>query len=132
MEVQKDPEGRWRTWYQVGQAMTTLSSSGWIIIDRCGAYFGTILNFLRDESCVLPETVKGVCELLAEAKYYCIAELAESCEKALPKKERDVDPICRVPLITSAKEEQVLIGASTKVCYITSHDLNKYCNSHLL
>lgn len=43
------------------------------------------------------------------------SELAESCEKALPKKERDVDPICRVPLITSAKEEQVLIGASTKV-----------------
>lgn len=52
-------------------------------------------------------------ELLAEAKYYCISELADSCEKALPK--RDVDPICRVPLITSAKEEQVLIGSSTKV-----------------
>lgn len=94
-----------------------LSLSGWIIIDRCGSHFGTILNFLRDESCVLPETVKAVCELLAEAKYYCIAELAESCEKALPKKERDVDPICRVPLITSVREEQVLIGASTKVPY---------------
>lgn len=99
MEVQKDKEG-------------------WIIIDRSGTHFGTILNFLRDESCVLPETVKGVLELLAEAKYYCINELAESCEKALPKKERDVDPICRVPLITSTKEEQALIGTSTKVSLV--------------
>lgn len=100
------------TW-TLTERLTATPVPGWIIIDRSGAHFGTILNFLRDESCVLPDTVKGVYELLAEAKYYCISELADSCEKALPK--RDVDPICRVPLITSAKEEQVLIGSSTKV-----------------
>lgn len=44
------------------------------------------MNFLRDGSVPLPETSKGVAELLAEAKYYCITELAESCERALLKK----------------------------------------------
>lgn len=83
------------------------------MIDRCGTHFGTIMNYLRDGSVTLPETTKGVAELLAEAKYYCITELADSCERALLKKEPE--PICRVPLITSQKEEQILIGASTKV-----------------
>lgn len=88
---------------------------GWIMIDRCGVHFGTIMNYLRDGIVALPETTKGVAELLAEAKYYCIAELVESCERALMKK--DPEPICRVPLITSQKEEQSLISASTKVCF---------------
>jgi hypothetical protein len=57
-------------------------------------------------------------ELLAEAKYYCISELAESCEQALLKKERDAEPICRVPLITSQKEEQLLISSTSKVIWI--------------
>lgn len=74
------------------------------------------MNYLRDGTVVLPETSKGVAELLAEAKYYCIAELAESCEKALKKKEPE--PICRVPLITSQKEEQQLISSSSKVTKI--------------
>lgn len=90
-----------------------IENSGWIMIDRCGTHFGTIMNFLRDGSIPLPETTKGVAELLAEAKYYCITELADSCERALLKKEPE--PICRVPLITSQKEEQILISASTKV-----------------
>lgn len=60
--------------------------SGWIMIDRCGTHFGTIMNFLRDGSVPLPETTKGVAELLAEAKYYCITELIDSCERALLKK----------------------------------------------
>lgn len=88
---------------------------GWILIDRSGKHFGTVLNFLRDGSVPLPESCKDMAELLAEAKYYCIAELAESCEQALLKKEREAEPICRVPLITSQKEEQLLIGSTTKV-----------------
>jgi hypothetical protein len=57
-------------------------------------------------------------ELLAEAKYYCISELAESCEQALLKRERDAEPICRVPLTTSQKEEQLLISSTSKVVWI--------------
>lgn len=50
-------------------------------------------------------------ELEAEAKYFCIDELAEAAAeksmKNIKDKEMDVVPICRVPLITSHKEEQV-------------------------
>ena len=48
---------------------------GWILIDRCGKHFGIILNFLRDGSAPLPESPRETAELLAEAKYYCVAEL---------------------------------------------------------
>lgn len=74
----------------------------------------------------LPETAIGVAELLAEAKYYCLTELAESCERALQKKEPE--PICRVPLITSYKEEVLLIGSCTKpiVKLLINRHNNKY------
>lgn len=88
---------------------------GWILIDRCGKHFGSILNYLRDGSIPLPESCKEVAELLAEAKYYLIQELAECCLQTLAKKEREAEPICRVPLITSQKEELLLITATTKV-----------------
>jgi BTB/POZ domain-containing adapter for CUL3-mediated RhoA degradation protein len=101
---------------------------GWILIDRSGTHFGTILNFLRDGNVALPESTKCIAELLAESKYYCITELAESCERALTKKEREAEPICRVPLITSQKEEQYLIGSSTKpvVKLLINRHNNKY------
>lgn len=89
--------------------------SGWILIDRSGKHFGTILSFLRDGMVTLPETSKDIADLLTEAKYYCISSLVESCEQALKLKHREVDPICRVPLITSHKEEQLLLSSTTKV-----------------
>ena len=49
-------------------------------------------------------------DLLAESKYFCISELSEVTEKSLKnlkdKESAEVVPICRVPLITSQKEEQ--------------------------
>lgn len=63
----------------------------------------------------LPETSKDIADLMAEAKYYCITPLVESCEQALKYKHREVEPICRVPLITSLKEEQFLISSTSKV-----------------
>jgi len=41
---------------------------GWVLIDRDGRHFGTMLNYLRDGSVPLPETKKETQELLAEAK----------------------------------------------------------------
>lgn len=84
------------------------------MIDRCGKHFGAILNFLRDGSVALPETSRGISELHAEAKYYCILDLADFCDRAC--KQKEPEPICRVPLITSQKEEQLLISSSLKVC----------------
>ncbi|GFG29613.1 hypothetical protein Cfor_00673 [Coptotermes formosanus] len=111
-----------------GRMEVLTDSEGWILIDRCGKHFGTILNFLRDGCVPLPESAKQMAELLAEAKYYCISELAESCEQALLKKERDAEPICRVPLITSQKEEQLLISSTSKpvVKLLINRHNNKY------
>lgn len=111
-----------------GRMEVLTDSEGWILIDRNGKHFGTILNFLRDGSVPLPESSKEVAELLAESKYYCIAELVESCEQALLKKERQAEPICRVPLITSQKEEQLLINSTCKpvVKLLINRHNNKY------
>nr|CAG4639322.1 EOG090X090D [Daphnia magna]SVE79593.1 EOG090X090D [Daphnia magna]SVE81422.1 EOG090X090D [Daphnia magna]SVE82031.1 EOG090X090D [Daphnia magna]SVE82585.1 EOG090X090D [Daphnia magna] len=103
---------------------------GWILIDRCGKHFGIILNFLRDGSAPLPESPRETAELLAEAKYYCVAELVNACENALKRRERerDVEPACRVPLVTSAREEQMLISTSAKpvVKLLINRHNNKY------
>lgn len=89
---------------------------GWILIDRCGKHFSCILNFLRDGIVSLPESQKEVAELLAEAKYYLIQELIDACEAILNRyrENPNLEPICRVPLITSAKEESQLINTTSK------------------
>ena len=98
------------------------------MIDRCGKHFGTILNFLRDGSVPLPDNVKDITQLLAEAKYYCIEELVKSCEQALLRKEREAEPVCKVALITSQKEEEILLGNTTKpvVKLLINRHNNKY------
>ena len=53
-----------------------LPTAGWILIDRCGKHFGTILNYLRDGGVPLPESRREIEELLAEAKYYLVQGLA--------------------------------------------------------
>lgn len=88
---------------------------GWILIDRCGKHFSLILNFLRDGTVPLPQNEVELQEILIEAKYYLIESLAELCEKTLEKKKEEHDPICRVPLITSSKEERQLVTGK-KVC----------------
>ncbi|KAF4520134.1 hypothetical protein B566_EDAN010290 [Ephemera danica] len=111
-----------------GRMEVLTDAEGWILIDRSGRHFGTILNYLRDGSVPLPDSYREVAELLAEAKYYCIADLVESCELALVKREREAEPICRVPLITSAKEEQLLISSTLKpvVKLLINRHNNKY------
>lgn len=58
-------------------------TTGWILIDRCGKHFGTILNYLRDGAVPLPESRREIEELLAEAKYYLVQGLVEECQAAL-------------------------------------------------
>ncbi|CAG4989129.1 unnamed protein product [Parnassius apollo] len=111
-----------------GRMEVLTDSDGWILIDRCGKHFGTILNYLRDGSVALPESFRETTELLAEAKYFLIEELSEACHQALNKKERDAEPICRVPLITSQREEQLLIMSTSKpvVKLLINRHNNKY------
>lgn len=111
-----------------GRLEVLSDSDGWILIDRCGKHFGTILNFLRDGSVSLPDNSREIAELLAESKFYCIAELSQSCTQALQKKSREAEPICRVPLITSQKEEEMLITSTTKpaIKLLINRHSNKY------
>merc|ERR1719350_378905 len=116
-----------------GRMEVLTDAEGWILIDRCGKHFGSILNFLRDEDVPLPDSRREILELQAEAKYYCIEELNELCEKSVKnmKKENllEVEPICRVPLITSLKEEQALIQANAMkpvVKLLINRHNNKY------
>lgn len=57
--------------------------SGWILIDRSGKHFGSILCYLRDGTVSLPKGRQAVQELLAEAKYYLIQGLVELCQNSL-------------------------------------------------
>ena len=62
----------------------------------------------------LPETRRELLELQKEAKYFLIEELVSTIEAQLVS-QTQVDPICKVPLITSQKEEQALVGSTCKV-----------------
>ncbi|XP_023377671.1 BTB/POZ domain-containing adapter for CUL3-mediated RhoA degradation protein 3 isoform X4 [Pteropus vampyrus] len=103
------------------------STAGWILIDRCGKHFGTILNYLRDGAVPLPESRREIEELLAEAKYYLVQGLVEECQAALQNKDT-YEPFCKVPVITSSKEEQKLIATSNKpaVKLLYNRSNNKY------
>ncbi|KAF0296771.1 BTB/POZ domain-containing adapter for CUL3-mediated RhoA degradation protein 3 [Amphibalanus amphitrite] len=112
-----------------GRMEVLTDSEGWILVDRCGKHFGTVLNYLRDGTVTLPDTARELAELYTEAKYYCIQELGEACDSALKKlTDRDVQPICRIPLITSSREEHQLISQSTKpvVKLLINRHNNKY------
>jgi BTB/POZ domain-containing adapter for CUL3-mediated RhoA degradation protein len=100
---------------------------GWVLIDRCGKHFGTILSFLRDGSVPLPETKRELLELQKETKYYLIQELSVVIDTQL-KSQQELEPICRVPLITSQKEEQTLIASTAKpvVKLLCNRHNNKY------
>uniref|UniRef100_A0A8B9ZXB8 BTB domain-containing protein n=1 Tax=Anas zonorhyncha TaxID=75864 RepID=A0A8B9ZXB8_9AVES len=66
-----------------GRMEVLTDSEGWILIDRCGKHFGTILNYLRDGAVPLPESRREIEELLAEAKYYLVQGLVDECQAAL-------------------------------------------------
>ncbi|XP_015671278.1 BTB/POZ domain-containing adapter for CUL3-mediated RhoA degradation protein 3 isoform X3 [Protobothrops mucrosquamatus] len=116
-----------------GRMEVLTDSEGWILIDRCGKHFGTILNYLRDGAVPLPESRREIEELLAEAKYYLVQGLVDECQAALQNK--DVyEPFCKVPIITSSKEEQKLIATSNKpaVKLLYNRSNNKYSYTRVL
>uniref|UniRef100_A0AAV2MS28 BTB domain-containing protein n=1 Tax=Knipowitschia caucasica TaxID=637954 RepID=A0AAV2MS28_KNICA len=91
-----------------GRMEVLTDSEGWILIDRC-------------------DSRRETEELLAEAKYYLVQGLADECTAALQNKET-YEPLCKVPLMTSSKEEQRLIATSNKptVKLLYNRSNNKY------
>uniref|UniRef100_UPI00398ED176 BTB/POZ domain-containing adapter for CUL3-mediated RhoA degradation protein 1-like n=1 Tax=Pristiophorus japonicus TaxID=55135 RepID=UPI00398ED176 len=111
-----------------GTAEVLTDHEGWILVDRSGKHFGTLLNYLRDDSVPLPESVRETEELLLEAKYYLVQGLVEDCQLALKRKNESFEIECRIPMITSLKEEQKIITSSTKpvVKLLHNRSNNKY------
>ncbi|XP_078535425.1 BTB/POZ domain-containing adapter for CUL3-mediated RhoA degradation protein 2 [Lissotriton helveticus] len=111
-----------------GRMEVLTDKEGWILIDRCGKHFGTILNYLRDDTIILPNTGQEIKELMAEAKYYLIQGLVEMCKAALQDTKETYTPVCNIPIITSPKEEEKLIESSTKpvVKLLYNRSNNKY------
>ncbi|KAG2459536.1 BTB/POZ domain-containing adapter for CUL3-mediated RhoA degradation protein 2 [Polypterus senegalus] len=111
-----------------GRMEVLTDKEGWVLIDRCGKHFGTILNYLRDASIVLPNSRQEIQELMAEAKYYLIQGLVDICQTALQEKNDIYNPVCIIPIVTSLKEEESLIEACTKpvVKLLYNRSNNKY------
>ncbi|VDM98463.1 unnamed protein product [Thelazia callipaeda] len=79
-----------------------INDDGWVLIDRNGKHFGTILNFLRDCYVPLPECRVETAEILAEAKYFLIQKLVQQCQKwleVMTQENVEPDGICKVPLV---------------------------------
>uniref|UniRef100_A0A8C5S5U7 BTB/POZ domain-containing adapter for CUL3-mediated RhoA degradation protein 2 n=1 Tax=Laticauda laticaudata TaxID=8630 RepID=A0A8C5S5U7_LATLA len=111
-----------------GRMEVLSDKEGWILIDRCGKHFGTILNYLRDNTVILPKNRQEIKELMAEAKYYLIQGLVDLCQAALQDKKETYYPICNIPVITSPKEEERLIESAMKpvVKLLYNRSNNKY------
>ncbi|KAM6459958.1 BTB/POZ domain-containing adapter for CUL3-mediated RhoA degradation protein 2 isoform 1-T2 [Liasis olivaceus] len=111
-----------------GRMEVLSDKEGWILIDRCGKHFGTILNYLRDNTVILPKNRQEIKELMAEARYYLIQGLVDLCQVALQDKKETYHPICNIPVITSPKEEERLIESAMKpvVKLLYNRSNNKY------
>ncbi|KAM6156091.1 BTB/POZ domain-containing adapter for CUL3-mediated RhoA degradation protein 1 [Rhynchocyon petersi] len=111
-----------------GRAEVLTDAGGWVLIDRSGRHFGTILNYLRDGSVPLPESARELGELLGEARYYLVQGLIEDCQLALQQKRENLSPLCFIPTVTSAQEEQKLLASTSKpvVKLLHNRSNNKY------
>jgi BTB/POZ domain-containing adapter for CUL3-mediated RhoA degradation protein len=95
---------------------------GYILIDRCGKHFELILNYLRDEDpmCVsmhlTDKSELELYEILKEAKFFCIQQLASLIEQKI--------------LVNKASVPQEPYYGSSVVSMVTSKiDLVKILNS---
>ncbi|KAF7233095.1 hypothetical protein EG68_10566 [Paragonimus skrjabini miyazakii] len=82
-----------------GRMEVKTDDEGWVLIDRSGKHFGTLLNYIRDGSAPLPENRRELEELLAEAKFFCIEGLRLACEDALSRMTVDEDAQNRATII---------------------------------
>ncbi|KAL7848778.1 hypothetical protein SRHO_G00204010 [Serrasalmus rhombeus] len=109
-----------------GKMEVFTDKEGWILIDRCGKHFGSILGYLREGNLALPKSRQGIMELLAEAKYYHIQGLIDLCQHALQDNQQKA--LCVIPIITSPREEERLIQGCTRpiVKLLYNRGNNKY------
>lgn len=65
------------------------SGMDYIVIDRDGKHFGTILNYMRDQSSLSLNdwNENDLTDLMREADFYCLTDLVELCERQFESRE---------------------------------------------
>ncbi|VDM69148.1 unnamed protein product [Strongylus vulgaris] len=105
-----------------GRMQVVTDSDGWVLIDRSGRHFGVILDFLRDGFVPLPDCRVEVEQILAEARYYLVQDLAAECQSWLEalRARRDVrEPTatCSIPVVHTKAEADRLVLNSVKASF---------------
>lgn len=119
-----------------GRMDLTTDLDGYILIDRCGKHFETILNYLRDEDLNINLDDKSEYELydlLKEVKFYCIQPLINLIEQKILsiKSLSQLEPYYGssvVSMITSKNDLIKILNSTDKPCIrllINRHN-NKY------
>ncbi|KIH53558.1 K+ channel tetramerization domain protein [Ancylostoma duodenale] len=116
-----------------GRMQVVTDSNGWVLIDRSGRHFGVILDFLRDGFVPLPDCRVEVEQILAEARYYLVQDLASECQSWLEalRARRDVrEPkaTCSIPVVHTKAEADRLVLNSVKpaIKLLINRHNNKY------
>ena len=98
--------------------MLVICPAGFVLVDRQGKHFGTLLNFLRDGEVPFPENARECSELFHEARYYLFEELAAKLEEHISIIKKDNLTVCRLPMVTTPEEFQRVLTETRKVCMI--------------
>uniref|UniRef100_A0A915CV89 BTB domain-containing protein n=1 Tax=Ditylenchus dipsaci TaxID=166011 RepID=A0A915CV89_9BILA len=115
-----------------GQIPVLQDCEGFVLIDRCGKHFGTILNFLRQGTVPLPACRNEVEEILCESKYYLLQELTNHCNQFIQYiNQVQCEPIGipRVPIVVcKADVEKILQNSSDRpvIELLMNRQNNKY------
>uniref|UniRef100_A0A1I7TCJ9 BTB domain-containing protein n=1 Tax=Caenorhabditis tropicalis TaxID=1561998 RepID=A0A1I7TCJ9_9PELO len=65
--------------------------TGIIFIDRSPKHFEVILNYMRDESVELPNSMEDLRQILKEAEYFELDGLIELCKSKIPDRSYDIN-----------------------------------------
>lgn len=92
----------------------------YIVVDRDGKHFGTILNFMRDPSSLNLDdwSENDITDLMREADFYCLIELMELCDKELELRRANKDQehsknmTCGAEIVPSNGKMEVVFGYS--------------------
>ncbi|XP_055061162.1 potassium channel tetramerisation domain containing 12.2 [Misgurnus anguillicaudatus] len=85
----------WTMFGQKNPKELTTDSKGRFFLDRDGFLFRYILDYLRDQTLVLPDFFKEKASLLKEAEYFQLQELARRLTPAVTKKNSVSEEVCQ-------------------------------------
>nr|CAH8870354.1 unnamed protein product [Trichobilharzia regenti] len=111
-----------------GRLEVKTDDDGWVLIDRSGKHFGTILNYIRDGSVPLPETRKELEELAMEAKYFCVEGLCSACDEALGRltSYEDLQNRATIVIVKCPNAAKSLLSSTRKP--VVKLTMNRYNN----